>query len=157
MFSCDVSPYGLDAVLSHMFPDGTERPIAYTSCPLAVAEKKYAQIKKERFTVYSDHKEWLIETGPVPVMASARGWALTLSTYNYSNESKAGRAQRNADVLSRLSLKDTGSGSPTRKDSAAEGTTLILQQFHPCASIRTWTGRDLILVWGAEFYPAGLA
>ena len=50
--------------------------------------------------VYSDHKPLLSEAGPVPVMASARRWVLTLSTYNYSIESKAGRAQGNADVLS---------------------------------------------------------
>jgi len=77
LLACDASPFGVAAVLSHQFPDGSERPIAYASKSLSAAEKNYSQLDKEalgivfgvkrfhnyiygqNFTLITDHKPLL--------------------------------------------------------------------------------------------------
>ena len=104
--TCDASPYGIGAVISHVMENGDEKPIAYTSRTLSTAEKNYAQIDKEgltvvygvkkfhqmlygrKFTIMTDHKPLLglfSEHKCVPPLASGRiqRWALTLSAYEY--------------------------------------------------------------------------
>ena len=43
--------YGVGAVLSHEWDDGSDRPIAYASRALSPAEKKYAQLEKEGLAI----------------------------------------------------------------------------------------------------------
>ena len=48
---CDASVYGVGAVLSRVFPNGVETPIAYASRTLTQAEKGYAQLEKEALSL----------------------------------------------------------------------------------------------------------
>ena len=88
----DASPYRVDAVLSHQFNDGIEKPITFVSETLASAEHHYAHLNKEtlailfrlkhfkqylagrQYVIYSDHKPLmylLSATKPTPTSASA--------------------------------------------------------------------------------------
>ena len=52
VLACDVSPYGLGTMLSHIMPDSSERPVAYASRTLSPAEKNYSsQVEKEGLAV----------------------------------------------------------------------------------------------------------
>ena len=49
--ACDVSQYGLGAVLSHKMDNGEDRPVAFASQTLNPTEKKYSQFENEGLAI----------------------------------------------------------------------------------------------------------
>ena len=99
----DASQTASGGVLSHIYADGSERPIAFTSRTFTSAERNYSNIERESlavihgvkkfydylygrsFTICSDHKPLEKLLGPtkeIPRMTSSRiqAWAL----YNFT-------------------------------------------------------------------------
>jgi len=91
--ACDASPYGVGAVISHVMPNGEEKPIAFGSRTLSKAERNYTQVEKEalaiifgikkfhqyvygrKFLLVTDHKPLTTILSPragLPALAAAR-------------------------------------------------------------------------------------
>ncbi|GFS26157.1 polyprotein [Elysia marginata] len=127
VLTCNASPNGLGAILSHIDENG-DRPIAYASRSLNQAEKNYSQLDREglgvifgvkkfhkflygrKFTIFTDHKPLLGLFGEhksLPEHASPRvqRWAITLAAYDYELKYKPG-SEMSADGLSRLPIKE---------------------------------------------------
>lgn len=125
--SCDASPYGVGAVLSHVIGN-VEKPIMYISSSLSSSERNYAQLHREAlsvvwavkkfhkyiygrpFVIYNDHEPLKdifspVKGGPPVAAARIQRWQILLSMYDYQLKYRKASQMRNADALSRLPLK----------------------------------------------------
>ena len=107
--AADASQYGIDAVILHRLPGGSEKAIAHASYSLTLTERRYSQIEKEElaliyavkifhkyiygrnFTLFTDHKPLLTIFGSkrgIPVYTKSRlqRWATILLSYNFKIE-----------------------------------------------------------------------
>ena len=135
---CDVSPYGIGAILSHIMDDNSEKRVAYMSHTPTPSQRNYSQIDREalaiieaikkfhqylyhrKFHLLTDHKPLfglLAEYKPIPSMCTSRiqRWAILLAAYNYKLHYCKGQLNGNADCLSRLPTSTMGTlvSSPT--------------------------------------------
>ena len=131
--SVHASLYGLGAVIMHVYPNGTRRPIAYASRTLNEHEKRYGEIDKEalaiifglkrfhvylygrHFTIFTDRKPLERIFGPktaIPSLAAMRlqRWAIIIAAFNYGIKFVPSKQNAVADALSRLPLPSTAGG-----------------------------------------------
>ena len=124
---CDASAVGIGSVLSHILPNGTERPICYASRTLSKSEHNYPQVEKEalsivwsvkkfhqylfgrKFSLVTDHQSLTSIFNPskeIPQTSTSRlaRWALFLMQYEYDIVYRSTRKHLNADCLSRLPM-----------------------------------------------------
>nr|VZI11997.1 unnamed protein product [Spirometra erinaceieuropaei] len=123
--AADASNHGVGAVISHTFPDGSEKAIMHASRTLTPAEKNYGQMEKEalalvfavkkfhkllygrHFTLWTDHKPLLTIFGSkkgssVYLASRIQRWATILLGYDFDICSCSTTDFGQADALSCL-------------------------------------------------------
>lgn len=125
--ACDASPTGVAGVLSHIV-DGIEKPVAFASRSLSVAERNYSQLDREAvaiiFTIqkfyrylYGRSFKLITDNRPLtrifrqeaklPAITASRllRYATFLSSFDYKIEHRKAEEHGNVDYLSRAPLE----------------------------------------------------
>ncbi|GFX45009.1 transposon Tf2-8 polyprotein [Trichonephila clavipes] len=122
----DASPVGIGAVLSHIMPEGSEKPAMFASRSLTKTERNYSQMDKEalsivwgvkrfyqylfgrHFDLVTDHKPLVSIFAPnrsLPCLSIRMvHYALFLQAFSYTIKYRNTKNHGNADALSRLPL-----------------------------------------------------
>ena len=118
----DASDFGVGAVLSQFDDEGTDHPIAYFSRKLLPREQRYSTVEKEclaiklgtqafrvyllgrQFTIQTDHRalQWLDRLKETNGRLTR--WSLALQPFQFKVQHRAGKANANADALSRAAV-----------------------------------------------------
>lgn len=125
VISTDACDYGVGAVFAQIQLDGTEKPVAFASRTLTMAERKYSIVEKEalawvwatekwrtylwgrRFTLRTDHQALttlLTTKGMNRAGLRIARWSARLLCFDYDVIYKPGSQNYTADCLSRLPL-----------------------------------------------------
>ena len=127
----DASGCGVGAVLSQHDDEGIDHPVAYYSRKLLPREQKYSTVEQEclainlafsvyllgkPFVVQTDHRtlrwlDWAKDTN-----ARLTRWSLALQPYQFTVENRQGKANCNADALSRMSSEECCTPKKEGKD-----------------------------------------
>nr|XP_041632159.1 uncharacterized protein K02A2.6-like [Drosophila kikkawai] len=169
------SSFGIGVVLSHLQPEGGERPIVFASKTLDKHQAKYSQIEKEalsivfgvkrfhqylygrKFILLTDHKPLVTIFNPskhLPLMTSNRlqRWAIILMAYNFEIQYRSTSAHGNADALSRLPV-----GTDPDFDKEEEACYTVLESTPPINSetIRNHVDKDKVLKQVLQYVSEG--
>ena len=132
----DASDKGVGAVLSQCDDQGQEHPVAYFSKKLLPREERYSTIEKEclaiklgveafrvyllgrRFKIQTDHRALVWMDRLKDKNSRLTRWSLSLQPFDFAVVHRTGRANANADALSRAapSVLDAIEGGRSVKD-----------------------------------------
>ena len=125
MLQTDAFERGVGAVLSQRSDQGEDHPIAYFSKKLLPREERYSTIEKEclaikmamnifrtyligrHFTVETDHRSLVWLDKLKDSNSRLTRWSLALQPYDFTVVHRSGRANGNADCLSRTPWPDS--------------------------------------------------